>query len=145
MQSVVLVPTRELAMQVAGVIEALVSPQKIRVTLLYGGRSLKPEYVALRNGTQVVVGTPGRTLDHLRQRTLDLSAVRFLVLDEADEMLDRGFAHDVEAIIARTPKERQTALLSATMPEWVSPDRLEAPPQSSYGRGRRGPAGAAHR
>ena len=119
-QAVVLVPTRELAMQVAGVIDALVSPQKIRVTLLYGGRSLKPEYVALRNGAQVVVGTPGRTLDHLRQRTLDLSAVRFLVLDEADEMLDRGFAPDVEAIIARTPKERQTALLSATMPDWVS-------------------------
>ena len=119
-QAVVLVPTRELAMQVAGVIEALVSPRKVRVTLLYGGRSLKPEYIALRNGTQVVVGTPGRTLDHLRQRTLDLSAVRFLVLDEADEMLDRGFAPDVEAIIGRTPKERQTALLSATMPGWVS-------------------------
>ena len=119
-QAVVLVPTRELAIQVAGVVEALVSPQKIRVTLLYGGRALKPEYVALRNGAQVVIGTPGRTLDHLRQRTLDLSAVRLLVLDEADEMLDRGFAQDVESIIARTPKERQTALLSATMPEWVS-------------------------
>ena len=119
-QAVVLVPTRELAMQVAGVIQALASPQQIRVTLLYGGRPLKPEYAALRNGTQVVIGTPGRTLDHLRQKTLDLSAVRFLVLDEADEMLDRGFAPDVEAIIAHTPKERQTALLSATMPAWVS-------------------------
>ena len=119
-QAIVLVPTRELAMQVAGVIEALVSPRKIRVTLLYGGRALRPEYVALRNGAQVVIGTPGRTLDHLRQGTLDLSGVRFLVLDEADEMLDRGFAQDVEAIIARTPKERQTALLSATMPGWVS-------------------------
>ena len=119
-QAVVLVPTRELAMQVAGVIEALVSPQAIRVTLLYGGRSLKPEYVALRNGAQVVIGTPGRTLDHLRQCSLDLSSVRFLVLDEADEMLDRGFAPDVEAIIDRTPRRRQTALFSATMPEWVS-------------------------
>ena len=119
-QAIVLVPTRELAMQVAGVIQALVSPQQIRVTLLYGGRPLKPEYAALRNGAQVVIGTPGRTLDHLRQGTLDLSAVRFLVLDEADEMLDRGFAPDVEAIIAHTPKERQTALLSATMPAWVS-------------------------
>ena len=103
-QAIVLVPTRELAMQVAGVIQALVSPQQIRVTLLYGGRPLKPEYAALRNGAQVVIGTPGRTLDHLRQGTLDLSAVRFLVLDEADEMLDRGFAPDVEAIIAHTPK-----------------------------------------
>ena len=119
-QAIVLVPTRELAMQVAGVIQALASPQQIRVTLLYGGRPLKPEYAALRNGAQVVIGTPGRTLDHLRQGTLDLSAVRFLVLDEADEMLDRGFAPDVEAIIAHTPKERQTALLSATMPAWVS-------------------------
>ena len=119
-QAVVLVPTRELAMQLAGVIQDLVSLRKIRVTLLYGGRALKPEYAALKNGAQVVIGTPGRTLDHLRQRTLDLSGVRFLVLDEADEMLDRGFAPDVEAIIARTPKGRQTALLSATMPEWVS-------------------------
>ena len=74
----------------------------------------------VEDGAQVVIGTPGRTLDHLRQGTLDLSAVRFLVLDEADEMLDRGFAPDVEAIIAHTPKERQTALLSATMPAWVS-------------------------
>ena len=119
-QAVVLVPTRELAMQVAGVIEALVSLRKIRVALLYGGRALKPEYAALKNGAQVIIGTPGRTLDHLRQKTLDLSAVRFLVLDEADEMLDRGFAPDVEAIIARTPKERQTSLLSATIPDWVS-------------------------
>ena len=119
-QAVVLVPTRELAIQVASVIEALVSPQKIRVTLLYGGRSLKPEFAALKKGAQVVIGTPGRTLDHLRQRTLDISSARFLVLDEADEMLDRGFAPDVEAIIARTPKERQTTLMSATMPDWVS-------------------------
>ena len=119
-QAVVLVPTRELAMQVAGVVEALASPRKIRVTLLYGGRPLKPEYAALRNGTQVVIGTPGRTLDHLRQGTLDLGSVRFLVLDEADEMLDRGLGPDVEAIMGRTPKERQTALFSATMPEWVS-------------------------
>ncbi len=119
-QAVVLVPTRELAMQVAGVINDLVSLRKIRVALLYGGRTLKPEFAALKNGAQVVVGTPGRTLDHLRQRTLDLSAVRFLVLDEADEMLDRGFAPDVETIIAMTPKERQTSLLSATIPDWVS-------------------------
>ncbi len=119
-QALVLVPTRELAMQVAGIIESLVSLRSIRATLLYGGRSLKPEYAALRNGTQVVIGTPGRTLDHLRQKTLDLSAVRLLVLDEADEMLDRGFAPDVESIIACTPKGRQAALLSATMPEWVS-------------------------
>ena len=119
-QALVLVPTRELAIQVAGVIQALASPHQLRVTLLYGGRSLKPEYTALMRGPQIVVGTPGRTLDHLRQGTLQLQSVRFLVLDEADEMLDQGFARDVEAIIDRTPKERQTALFSATMPEWVA-------------------------
>ena len=119
-QALVLVPTRELAIQVAGVVEALASPQKLRVTLLYGGRSLRPEYTALRNGSHIIIGTPGRTLDHLRQGTLDLQAVRFLVLDEADEMLDRGFTQDVEAILDRTPPERQTALFSATMPSWVA-------------------------
>ena len=115
-----LVPTRELAIQVAEVTEAMASPQGLRCTLLYGGRSLRPEYAALRTGPQIIVGTPGRTLDHIRQGTLDLQAVRFLVLDEADEMLDRGFAHDVEAILSRTPSSRQTALLSATMPDWVA-------------------------
>ncbi len=119
-QALVLVPTRELAIQVAGVVEALAGAHQLRVTLLYGGRSLRPEYVALRKRTQVVIGTPGRTLDHLRQGTLDLSAVKFFVLDEADEMLDQGFAHDVEAIMAGTPKDRQMALLSATMPAWVA-------------------------
>ncbi len=119
-QALVLVPTRELAIQVAGVIEALASLQQLRVTLLYGGRSIRPEYTALKNGPQIIVGTPGRTLDHLRQGTLQLQSVGFLVLDEADEMLDQGFARDVEAIIDRTPRERQTALFSATMPEWVT-------------------------
>ncbi len=119
-QALVLVPTRELAIQVSGVMKALASSQRLRVTLLYGGRSLRPEHTALRNGAQIIIGTPGRTLDHLRHGTLDLRSVRFLVLDEADEMLDRGFAHDVEAILSETPSSRQTALLSATMPEWVA-------------------------
>ncbi len=119
-QALVLVPTRELAIQVAAVVEALASSQQLRVILLYGGRSLRPEYAALRNRPHIVIATPGRTLDHLRQGTLDLGSVRFLVLDEADEMLDRGFAPDVESIIGRTPNGRQTALLSATMPEWVA-------------------------
>ena len=119
-QALVLVPTRELAIQVAGVTDALALPQRLRVALLYGGRSLGPEGMALRNGAQIIIGTPGRTLDHLRRGSLDLRSVRFLVLDEADEMLDRGFAHDVEAILSRTPAGRQTALLSATMPEWVA-------------------------
>ena len=119
-QALVLVPTRELAIQVAEVTKALCSSQRLRVSLLYGGRSAKPEYAELKNGAQIIIGTPGRTLDHLRQGTLDLRSVRFLVLDEADEMLDRGFARDVEAILSETPSERQTALLSATLPEWVA-------------------------
>ena len=119
-QALVLVPTRELAIQVAEVTKALCSSQRLRVSLLYGGRSAKPECAELKNGAQIIIGTPGRTLDHLRQGTLDLRSVRFLVLDEADEMLDRGFARDVEAILSETPSERQTALLSATLPEWVA-------------------------
>ena len=119
-QTLVLVPTRELAIQVAGVAGALVAGPKSTVTLLYGGRSARPEQAALKRGARIVVGTPGRTLDHLRQGNLDLRSVQFLVLDEADEMLDKGFARDVEAILAHTPAERQTALFSATMPRWVA-------------------------
>lgn len=117
-QGLVLVPTRELAIQVASVIDE-VSTGRVSVTLLYGGRALGTEKKALERGAQIVVGTPGRTLDHLRQGNLQLGSVRMLVLDEADEMLDRGFARDVESIIAATPTKRQTALFSATLPDWV--------------------------
>ncbi len=119
-QALVLVPTRELAIQVSSVIEVLAESTGLRVQSLYGGRSIRPEQAALRRGPQIVIGTPGRTLDHLRQGHLDLGAVRLLVLDEADVMLDKGFARDVEAILDRTPPERQTALFSATMPKWVA-------------------------
>ncbi len=118
-QALVLVPTRELAIQIGAVIGPLAASRGLRHTLLHGGRSLLPEQQALRRA-QIVIGTPGRTLDHLRQGTLDLSEVRVLILDEADEMLDRGFAPDVERILAQTPPERQTALFSATLPPWVS-------------------------
>ena len=119
-QALVLVPTRELAIQVAAVAGALAVARGLRVQALYGGRSIRGEHAALKRGVHVVVGTPGRTLDHLRQGNLDLNGLRLLVLDEADEMLDKGFAHDVEAILERTPRERQTALFSATMPKWVA-------------------------
>ena len=119
-QALVLVPTRELAIQVGDVIKKLSAESRLHVTLLHGGKSLVPERLALKNGTHIVVGTPGRTLDHLRQGSLVLAQLRVLVLDEADEMLDRGFAPDVERIIALTPVRRQTALFSATIPEWVS-------------------------
>ncbi|MXZ27382.1 MAG: DEAD/DEAH box helicase [Gammaproteobacteria bacterium] len=119
-QALVLAPTRELAIQVASVTEALASEQGLKVTLLYGGRSARAQQARLRRGPQIVIGTPGRTLDHLRQGVLDLRSVRFLVLDEADEMLDKGFAPDVEAILRRTSADRTTALFSATVPAWVA-------------------------
>ncbi len=118
-QALVLVPTRELAIQVGSVLAPLAGALRLRYTLLHGGRSLAPERRALA-AAQIVVGTPGRTLDHLRQRNLSLNHLRYLVLDEADEMLDRGFAPDVERIVAHAPQTRQTALFSATLPEWVA-------------------------
>jgi ATP-dependent RNA helicase DeaD len=116
--ALVLVPTRELAIQVASVLTPLASAVRLRHTLLYGGRSLAPEHRAL-HGAHIVVGTPGRTLDHLRQGSLSLDRLSFFVLDEADEMLDRGFAPDVERILAHAPRGRQTAMFSATLPTWV--------------------------
>ncbi|MGE3271484.1 MAG: DEAD/DEAH box helicase, partial [Chloroflexota bacterium] len=119
-QALILVPTRELAIQVGHVVEQLARPRRLKMTLLYGGRSLVPEARALAGGAQIVVGTPGRTLDHLRQRNLSIQNLRMFVLDEGDEMLDRGFAPDVERILAHTPADsRQTALFSATVPPWV--------------------------
>ena len=117
-QALVLVPTRELAIQVASVLAPLASVRRLRHALLYGGRSLAPERRALETA-QIVVGTPGRTLDPLRQGSLSLRRLRFVVLDEADEMLDRGFAPDVERILGHAPGARQTALFSATLPAWV--------------------------
>jgi ATP-dependent RNA helicase DeaD len=118
-QALVLVPTRELAIQVGDVIGHLAGIMRLRLTLLYGGRSLGGEKRALPNA-QIVIGTPGRTLDHLRQGNLSLKHLRMFVLDEGDEMLDRGFAPDVERILAFSPPQRQTALFSATLPDWVA-------------------------
>ncbi|MDQ2651413.1 MAG: DEAD/DEAH box helicase [Chloroflexota bacterium] len=118
-QALVLTPTRELAVQVAQVVEELGARRGIKTLMISGGRSFGPQRDELRRGVHVVVGTPGRVLDLLNQGALWLDRVRFLVLDEADEMLDRGFAPDVERIIARTTPDRQTALFSATVPAWV--------------------------
>ena len=118
-QALVLTPTRELARQVGDVLSQLGKAAGISVTLLYGGVGYATQEQQLAAGAQVVVGTPGRVLDHLKRRTLRLQDLRMLVLDEADEMLDRGFAPDVERIIAMTPRSRQTALFSATTPSWV--------------------------
>jgi len=118
-QAIVLTPTRELAQQVGGVLVELGKRAGLNVALLYGGRAFGPQESMLRRGAQIVVGTPGRVLDHLRRRTLRLEQLLILVLDEADEMLDMGFAPDVERILAMTPRSRQTALFSATTPPWV--------------------------
>jgi len=118
-QALVLTPTRELANQVGDVLIALAKDARIAISLVFGGRAYGPQERELRAGPQVVVGTPGRILDHLKRRTMRLDRVKFLVLDEGDEMLDRGFAPDVERILAMTPRSRQTALFSATTPPWI--------------------------
>ena len=119
-QALVLAPTRELANQVGTVIEPFAIARRLRLTVLHGGRSLRPERFALLGGAQIVIATPGRTLDHIRQGNLILSSLRLFVLDEADQMLDQGFGPDVERILNETPQKRQTALFSATMPPWVT-------------------------
>ncbi len=115
-QALVMCPTRELALQVAGDLEVASAVRKARVLTVYGGVGYEQQLDALNAGVDVVVGTPGRLLDLVNRRSLNLSSVRVLVLDEADEMLDLGFLPDVERLIAKTPKTRQTLLFSATMP-----------------------------
>src|SRR5688572_680974 len=115
-RALILVPTRELAMQVAQAIHKYGRSIGARVLPIYGGQSIHQQLVVLRRGVDIVVATPGRALDHVRRKTLDLSHVRTVVLDEADEMLDMGFAEDLEAILEAAPASRQTALFSATLP-----------------------------
>jgi ATP-dependent RNA helicase DeaD len=115
-RGLVLVPTRELAMQVAEAIHKYARGSGLQVIPVYGGASMSQQVRALDRGADVVVATPGRALDHLRRRSLDLEGLEVLVLDEADEMLDMGFAEDLESILDATPESRQTALFSATMP-----------------------------
>ena len=115
-QALVVAPTRELAVQVAEDLVAASKLRSVRIVQLYGGRAYEPQTEALRKGVEVVVGTPGRMIDLMNQGHLDLSFVRTVVLDEADEMLDLGFLPDVEKLLARTPAGRHTMLFSATMP-----------------------------
>jgi len=114
-KALILTPTRELAMQVAEAIHKYGKAMGIIALPIYGGAAMDTQIRALRRGVDVVVATPGRALDHIRRGTLVLDSVRIVVLDEADEMLDMGFAEDLEAILGATPKERQTALFSATV------------------------------
>ncbi len=114
-RGLILVPTRELAMQVAEAVHKYGRLLGTNVLPIYGGQSLQQQLRALKRGVDVVVATPGRALDHIRRGTLELGGVTFLVLDEADEMLDMGFADELEAIVAAVPTDRQTALFSATL------------------------------
>ncbi|BFI96548.1 MAG: DEAD/DEAH box helicase [Rhodanobacter sp.] len=116
-QALVLAPTRELAIQVAEAFQRYAAHLPgLQVLPIYGGQSYGPQLHALRRGVQIVVGTPGRVIDHLDKGTLDLSELKYLVLDEADEMLRMGFIDDVEKVLEATPPTRQVALFSATMP-----------------------------
>ena len=118
--ALVLVPTRELAMQVAEAVHKYGRSLGVHVAPLFGGAPMDQQVRALKRGVDAAVATPGRALDHIRRGNLKLDALRFLVLDEADEMLDMGFAEDLEAILAATPATRQTALFSATIPSRIA-------------------------
>ena len=116
----ILAPTRELAMQVSQSLKDYGKPIGVRVVAVFGGQPIYGQIKDIRRGVDVVVATPGRALDHIGRRTLDLSTIEIVVLDEADEMLDMGFADDLEAILSELPTERQTVLFSATMPPRVN-------------------------
>ncbi len=115
-QAVVLTPTRELAMQVARDVAALAKHQHVKVGAIYGGQPIQKQIQLIAAGLHIVIGTPGRVIDHLRRRTVDFSSVQVAVLDEADEMLDMGFIDDIRTILRSIPRSRQTLLFSATMP-----------------------------
>ncbi len=119
-QALVLTPTRELAIQIAEAFHTYSKHMtRVRVLPVYGGQPIGQQMRWLQSGVQVIVGTPGRVMDHLRRETLDLAGLKFVVLDEADEMLRMGFIEDVEWILGQTPAGRQTTLFSATMPREV--------------------------
>ena len=115
-QALILTPTRELALQVSRELEKIGQLRGTKIAVIYGGASMNKQVEALEGGAQLVVGTPGRVLDHLTRKTLNPSAIRCLVLDEADEMLSMGFARELHAILDTLPKDRQTLLFSATIP-----------------------------
>jgi len=118
-QGLVIVPTRELAMQVAEELNKIGSQKKIRSLPVYGGQEIDRQIRALKNRPQIIVGTPGRLMDHLRRRTIRLNQISMLVLDEADEMLNMGFKEDIEEILRQAPEVRQNLLFSATMPPHI--------------------------
>ena len=120
LQALVLCPTRELAIQVSEELRKLLKYKEgLRVLPIYGGQPIERQILALRKGVQIVIGTPGRVMDHMRRRTLKMETVKIVVLDEADEMLDMGFREDIEDILQKIPVGHQTVLFSATMPKEI--------------------------
>jgi ATP-dependent RNA helicase DeaD len=137
-QAIVLVPTRELAVQVRDEAEKLAQGRHTRIVAVYGGKPIRQQIQKLQRGIDLVVGTPGRLLDHMQRGTISLATIRFAVLDEADRMLDIGFRPDIERILRQCPKQRQTMLLSATVPPpvqrlaqryMIDPENLDFSPQ----------------
>ncbi|MCT8978140.1 DEAD/DEAH box helicase [Clostridium sp. CX1] len=117
--ALVLTPTRELAIQVNDELSRIAKFKRLQLLPVYGGQPIERQIKALRRGVEIVVGTPGRILDHIKRNTIDLSEIKFLILDEADEMLNMGFIDDIEEIIKASNSERQTLLFSATMPDQI--------------------------
>ena len=133
-QAIILVPTRELALQVTEEMNSFKGSRRLQIISVYGGQSISEQLRRLKQGVEIVVGTPGRILDHLSRGSLKLDRVKWVVLDEADEMLNMGFVEDIESILSHAPEERRTLLFSATMPDRIarlskkymkSPQRLE--------------------
>ena len=118
-QALVLAPTRELAVQITAELKKLAAYTKIKILSVYGGQSINVQFEALDHGVHVVVGTPGRIMDHIKRGSLDLSRVKYVILDEADTMLDMGFIEDIEFILDSVPEPRQMGLFSATMPRRI--------------------------
>jgi len=118
-QALIIVPTRELAMQVATEIKKFAKYLPIRTTAIYGGQSINVQFDALRRGANIIVATPGRLIDHLKRGSISLRDVKFVVLDEADKMFDMGFVDDIKFILDRVPSNRQTCLFGATMPNEI--------------------------
>lgn len=118
-QGLIITPTRELAIQITSVAKMLAEDKQINILAAYGGQDVEQQVRKLKNGIQLVIATPGRLLDHMRRGNIEIGRLRFLVLDEADEMLHMGFLEDIESIIIETPKARQTMLFSATIPKEV--------------------------
>jgi len=142
-QVIILSPTRELALQIADNIESYSKYiHGIRIQAVYGGADINKQIRGIKNGAQIIVGTPGRTLDLLRRKQLNLSEIRWLVLDEADEMLSMGFKEELDAILSETPKDKQTLLFSATMPRearelarkyMINPAEIKVSPEKNIG------------